>query len=201
MSIQLLHIDTSIFGESGVSSQLGQTLLKHLNDRGASADIVHRDLASDPIPHFDADTIARIGEGEEVLADTLIKEVQAADVIVLGVPMYNFGVPSALKAWFDHIARAGTTFRYTDSGPEGLLNNKKVFVLTSRGGVHRDQPSDSQTLFLKTMLGFLGLEDVSFIYAEGLNMSGGIREEAIAKAEAEIEHHIRTLADTFEEVA
>ena len=104
------------------------------------------------------------------LDDALIAEVQAADVVVLGVPMYNFGVPAQLKNWIDAIARAGVTFRYTANGPEGLLKGKKVYVALTRGGKYRDTPADTQVPYLKTVLGFLGMTDVQFVYAEGLAM-------------------------------
>ncbi len=154
---------------------------------------MHRDLAAEPIPHFSAETIAELGEGKATLADKLIEELQAADILVLAAPMYNFAIPSVLKAWFDHVARAGTTFKYTESGPVGLLENKKVFVITTRGGVHKGQSTDSQSAYLETMLGFLGLNDVKTIYAEGLNLSGGMREQSIAKAEAEIDAYVQQL--------
>jgi len=184
MSTSVLHIDSSIFGEAGVSNQLGKTLIQELEKLDDSLSITHRDLSQTPVPHFDADTIGRLGAGEEPLADTLIAELQAAELVIIGAPMYNFAIPSSLKAWFDHVARAGVTFKYTENGPVGLLTGKKVIVITSRGGVHRDSPTDTQTPYLKTMLGFLGMDDVTFVYAEGLNLSGGVREEAIAKAEA-----------------
>jgi len=106
-----------------------------------------------------------------------------ADAIVLGVPMYNFGVPSQLKAYFDQIARAGVTFKYTETGPVGLLEDKPVYVLAARGGLHKDQPTDSQTGFLKTILGFVGLQNVQIIYAEGLNMGDAAKAEALQQAE------------------
>lgn len=194
MTTNVLHIDSSLFGASGVSAQLGSNLMTTLGETLGDLNITHRDLGREPLPHFDADTIAAIGEGRAELADTLIAELQAADILVLGVPMYNFGIPSVLKAWFDHVARAGTTFKYTETGPVGLLENKKVFVITTRGGKHRDAPTDTQTPYLQTMLGFLGLKDVQFIYAEGLNLSGGVREEAVALAEAEIASGVKALA-------
>lgn len=192
MATKILHIDSSLFGASGVSNQLGKSLLESLQ-RSTKISLVHRDLAAEPIPHFSAETIAELGEGKATLADKLIEELQAADILVLAAPMYNFAIPSVLKAWFDHVARAGTTFKYTESGPVGLLENKKVFVITTRGGVHKGQSTDSQSAYLETMLGFLGLNDVKTIYAEGLNLSGGMREQSIAKAEAEIDAYVQQL--------
>lgn len=182
----ILHIESSIFGDSGVSSQLSAVLVAKLKARFAGAEVTRRNVASNPLPHLDAQTLTSIGEGKPVIGDTLIEEVKAADVIVLGVPMYNFGVPSSLKAWFDHIARAGSTFKYTESGPVGLLTSKKVYVVTSRGGYHKGAATDLEVPFLKTILGFIGLTDVEFIYAEGLNLTGK-REKGLAEATARIE--------------
>ncbi|MDB5962069.1 MAG: FMN-dependent NADH-azoreductase, partial [Massilia sp.] len=120
------------------------------------------------------------------LDDALIAQVQAADVLVIGAPMYNFGITTQLKAWFDAIARAGVTFRYTATGPEGLLTGKKVYVNLSRGGVHRNGASDSQVPYLKTFLGFLGMTDVTFVYSEGMGMG----PEAVAQAQAEADAQI-----------
>ncbi len=120
------------------------------------------------------------------LDDALIAEIQAHDTVVLGVPMYNFGVPVQLKAWIDAIARAGTTFRYTANGPEGLLTGKAVYVALARGGLYRNTPNDSQVPYLKSVLGFLGLTDVRFIYAEGLAMGPDAVAKGFAQAEADL---------------
>ena len=120
-------------------------------------------------------------------AETLIRELQAAECLVLGVPMYNFGIPSPLKAWFDHVARAGVTFRYTEQGPQGLLTGKRAVILASRGGQHRGQPTDTQSGYLRTMLGFLGITDVEFVYAEALNLGEEPRRASLAAAESGLE--------------
>ena len=153
--------------------------------------VIRRDLASQPHPAIDEAALGALFTPAEArnaeqaarvaLDDALIAQAQAADVIVIGAPMYNFGITSQLKTWFDAIARAGVTFRYTATGPEGLLKNKKVFVTLSRGGVHRDGASDSQVPHLTTFLGFLGLTDVTFVYSEG----HGMGPEAVAKAKAQ----------------
>ncbi len=187
MSVNILRINASIFGENGVSSQLSNTLLQNLQTVYRNVDIVERDAASGDIPHFNANTLQQINDGKAELADTLIEEVKNADIILLAMPMYNFGVPSELKSWFDHIARAKVTFTYTENGPKGLLENKKVYVITTRGGIHRDKSTDGQMPFLNTMLSFVGLDDVSYIYAEGLNMSGDTREKNITLAKQQIE--------------
>ncbi len=186
---QILKIDSSIFGEGGVSTQLTNEVVRHIHTTVDNAQIMTRDLSNREIPHFTAETINAISNNEAELADTLIHEVQNADIVVMGVPMYNFGVPSQLKAWFDHIARAGVTFKYTENGPVGLLDNKKVYVVTTRGGIHKNQATDIEVPFLKTILGFVGLTDVEFIFAEGLNMGDNIREKAIHDAK----HHIEKL--------
>jgi FMN-dependent NADH-azoreductase len=120
-------------------------------------------------------------------SDALIGELERADVIVIGLPMYNFGVPSTLKAYFDHVARAGVTFRYTAQGPVGLLTGKKAFVFATRGGRHAGTPSDLQTAFVRQFLGFIGIRDVQFVYAEGLALGAAERSAAVADALARIE--------------
>ena len=122
----------------------------------------------------------------EHIDDALIAQVQAADAIVLGVPMYNFGIPVQLKSWLDAIARAGVTFRYTENGPEGLLKGKKAYIAFARGGKYRGTEADTQVPYLKTILGFLGITDVHFIYAEGLNMGEEATKQGFAEAEADI---------------
>jgi FMN-dependent NADH-azoreductase len=121
------------------------------------------------------------------LDDVLIAELQAADVIVLGVPMYNFGIPAQLKNWIDAIARAGVTFRYTEQGPQGLVQGKRVYVALARGGLYRDTPADTQVPYLKTLFAFLGMEDLRFIYAEGLNMGPDAASRGFAQADADLE--------------
>ena len=124
------------------------------------------------------------------LDDALIAEIQAADVVVLGVPMYNFGVPAQLKNWIDAISRAQVTFRYTASGPEGLLKGKKVYVALTRGGKYRNTPADTQVPYLTTVFGFLGMTDVQFLYAEGLAMGVEAANEAMASAQQQIDDAI-----------
>jgi FMN-dependent NADH-azoreductase len=119
-------------------------------------------------------------------SDLSISQVQAADLILVGVPMYNFGVPSQLKAWFDRIARVGITFKYTETGPVGLLENKPVVFFATRGGIYKDLPTDSQTPFIKTFFNFIGLKDLHFIYAEGLNMGAESAEAAFKAATLQI---------------
>ena len=154
--------------------------------------MVVRDLAHDPLPHLDAQRVlaflaqpgARTPEQQAYVAesDALIEEIQQAQVIVIGLPMYNFGIPSTLKAYFDQIARAGVTFRYTANGPEGLLTGKKAYIFAARGGMYAGTPLDSQTRYVRDFLGFLGITDVVFVYAEGLNMGEPTKETALVQA-------------------
>ncbi len=188
--MQILHIDSSIFGQQGVSSQLAEQLLQRFARHQPR--VTTRRLAEQPLPYVDGAHISalmtpatdRSAEQQRRvdLSDQLIAEVQAADVLVIGVPMYNFNTPAMLQSWFDHIARAGVTFRYTANGPEGLLGNKPVYLLASRGGIHYGLPSDSQTALLSTQLNFVGLTDLHWIYAEGLNMGDEARSNALAAA-------------------
>lgn len=183
----ILRIDSSIFGANGSSSQLLDTLVKKLRALHPDSQVIQRDLALQPIPHFDAVTMQAVGEGRAELADQLIAEVQQADVVLIAAPMYNFGIPSQLKAWFDHIARAQLTFKYTENGPVGLLRGKRVYVVTTRGGQYKDSPQDTLVPYLKIMLNFLGLaENLQFIYAEGLAMVD-TKESALQDAKLSIQ--------------
>ncbi len=193
----ILQINTSLFSEAGNSSQLADTLVQNLRAHHADSRVVVRDLARQPLPHLDAARFTalisrpeqRTPEQQTVIdeSDALITEIRSADVVVLGLPMYNFGVPSQLKAYFDHLARAGVTFRYTASGPEGLIGDRKVYVLAARGGLSRGTPADTETGFVRTFLNFLGIHDIEFIYAEGLNISADSKSTALAEATAVIE--------------
>jgi FMN-dependent NADH-azoreductase len=189
--VQILRIDSSLFGEGGVSTQLNQSLVAQLSEVLGEVHVVHRDFAKDPLPHFSADVVAAIStpaaqrspEQHHLanLADQLIAEVQRADILVIAAPMYNFGVPSTLKVWMDFIARAGVTFRYSSNGPEGLLLNKTAYIVTTRGGIHKGQGTDSEVPFIQTFFNFLGITDLRFIYAEGINM--GQKEHSMVLAE------------------
>lgn len=193
---QLLQINTSLFSGQGQSSQLAERFVSAFRDRHAEAQIVTRDVASEPVPHLDARRFSafttpaeqRTPEQQAVIAysDALIAELRAADVIVLGLPMYNFGVPSQLKAYFDHIARAGVTFRYTANGPEGLIKNKKAYVFAARGGLYQGTPLDTQTNYVRDFLRFIGIEDVEFVYAEGLAISLESKTRALEQAQDSI---------------
>src|ERR1700720_2222468 len=193
----LLQINASINNGKGESSRLADQFVAAFHKRHPKASIVVRDVAAaEPVPHLNAERFgafitqpdARSTAQHAVVAysDTLVNELKRADVIVLGLPMYNFGVPSQLKAYFDHIARAGVTFKYTDKGPVGLLTGKKAYVFAARGGLYAGTPLDTQTTYVRDFLRFLGMADVEFVYAEGLNISPQSKEAGLAKAAAEI---------------
>ncbi|MDE1461704.1 FMN-dependent NADH-azoreductase [Spartinivicinus poritis] len=192
---QILQINSSVFGSQGESTQLANQLVSHLAEQYGSH-VTVRDVSSSPIPHQDAGFLQALSTPENTrdteqqskvtFADQLIEELQASDLLVIGLPMYNFGVPSTLKAWFDHIARAGVTFRYTENGPEGLLRDKQAIVVTTRGGIHKNTDLDTETPFVKSFLAFIGITNVSFIYAEGLNMGEKIKNRALSEAEVQL---------------
>jgi FMN-dependent NADH-azoreductase len=180
-----LQLNTSLFGAGGQSTTLAAEFVAR---RGGK--VVIRDLAKDPVPHLDAERFgaflakpeARTAEQQAVLdySDALIAELREADTIVIGLPMYNFSVPSTLRAYFDHVARAGVTFKYTDKGPVGLLTGKKAYVFVTRGGVYGDE--HIHTRYVRDFLAFIGITDVEFIYAEGLAISPASKDAALAKA-------------------
>jgi FMN-dependent NADH-azoreductase len=191
----ILHLNTSIRSNGSHSRSLsGEFLAKW---RAAQPDdvVVERDLASHPVPHLDEVTMGAFftpaeqrsaqQNGAVQLSEQLIAELQAADVIVIGAPMYNFSVSSSFKAWIDHVARAGVTFKYTETGPVGLLQGKKVYVFTARGGVYSHGPAmsmDFHETYLRAVLGFIGLRDVTFIHTEGLGMGEAAVERALTQS-------------------
>jgi len=193
----LLQINTSINNGNGQSSQLAKQFVAAVLRRDPEVKVIVRDFAAaEPVPHLDAERFGafitspqqRRAAQESVVAysDLLIGELQQADVIVIGLPMYNFGVPSQLKAYFDHIARAGLTFKYTEQGPVGLLTGKRAYVFAARGGIYAGTPLDTQTAYVRDFLRFLGITDVEFVYAEGLAISPQSKEAGLAKAGVEI---------------
>jgi len=193
----LLQINASLNNGTGQSSQLADQFVAAFLKRRPEAKISVRAVAAtEPVPHLNAERFgAFIAKPEErsaaqravvAYSDILISELKQADVIVLGLPMYNFGVPSQLKAYFDHIARVGVTFKYTENGPVGLLTGKKVYVFAARGGLYAGTPMDTQTSYVRDFLRFLGMSDVEFVYAEGLAISPESKEAGLAKAVAEI---------------
>jgi FMN-dependent NADH-azoreductase len=194
----VLKLNSSIYAQGGQSSQLAGAFIDGLREREPGLRVIERDVASDPLPHLDAARFQafltkpeeRTAEQQAVAAasDALIQELRDADVVVLGLPMYNFGVPSQLKAYFDHVARAGITFRYTDKGPVGLLTGKKAYVFATRGGAYAGTARDTQTSYVRDFLAFLGIGDVEFVYAENLAMGPAPRDASLAQARAAIQN-------------
>lgn len=192
----LLKINASLFSEDGQSSRLARQFVEALRLAEPSLRAIERDLAADPPPHLTAERfgafLAKPGERTPAQAaivaesDALVEELRAADTIVIGLPLYNFGIPSTLKAYFDHVARAGVTFRYTDKGPEGLLTGKRAVVFATRGGLYAGTPADTQSAYVRDFLRFVGIEDVTFVYAEGLALGEPSREAALDRAKSEI---------------
>ena len=194
--MKILQINSSVRGTASASTRLASSIVARLLRIDPKATLVVREATRQPILDevalealfTPADARSPEQAARTAIDDATIAEVQAAEVLVIGVPMYNFGVPVQLKAWIDAIAKAGVTFRYSASGPEGLLKGKKVFVALARGGLYRDTPADSQVPYLKSVLGFLGMSDIHFIHAEGLAMGEDVAAKAFAAAEAEIEN-------------
>jgi len=191
--MNILIVSSSANGDASVSGGLAARFADSVRASDPAAHIVLRDVGANPLPHLTAETVAAIkGQpatdaeiGARALSDALVAELQAADVIVIASPMYNFGMSSTLKAWFDHVLRAGVTFRYTAEGPEGLLKGKKVVVIESRAGFYSEGPGsalDGQEPHIRTLLGFIGLDDVTYVRAEKLAFGAEAAEAAIAEA-------------------
>jgi len=195
--MNILQINASARREGANSTRVANTVVDRLKAANPGAQVTLRDLAVTLHPVLDETALGALftpvdqrtpeQAARVALDDALIAELQAHDTLVLGVPMYNFGVPVQLKSWIDAIARVGVTFRYTEKGPEGLLKGKKVYVALARGGLYRDTDKDAQVPYLKNVLGFLGMTDVSFIYAEGLAMGPAAAEKGFAQAHADLE--------------
>lgn len=180
---RVLALKSSILGDYSQSNKLVEDFIKNVDQDKLTV----RDLAANPLPVLDFAVATALRATEDLsqeqqavvdLSDTLIEEVKAADTLVIAAPMYNFTIPTQLKNWIDLIARAGVTFKYTENGVQGLIEGKKAIVVTTRGGIHKDSPTDNVTPYLRTVLGFVGITDVEFVYAEALNMG----EDAAAKA-------------------
>jgi len=195
--MNILQINSSARATQSHSTKLAGALVQRLVDANPQVSLKVRDVGREPLPALDETALAAlftpadqrtIEQAARVAHDdALIAEVQQADVLVLGVPMYNFGVPAPLKHWIDAIARAGVTFRYTDRGPVGLLQNKKVYVALTRGGLYRNTPADTQVPYLQTVFAFLGMTDIQFVYAEGLAMGPEAEQKGLASAQNQID--------------
>ncbi|MCU1733653.1 MULTISPECIES: FMN-dependent NADH-azoreductase [unclassified Pseudomonas] len=193
---RVLIIESSARQQDSVSRQLTRDFVSQWQAANPSDTITLRDLAVNPVPHLDANLLGgwmkpeaqRSADELQALArsNELTDEVLAADVLVLAAPMYNFAIPSTLKAWLDHVLRAGITFKYTETGPQGLLTGKRAYVLTARGGIHAGASSDHQEPYLRQVLAFIGIHDVTFVHAEGLNMGGDFHEKGLNQAKAQL---------------
>ena len=198
--MNILQINSSARRAASHSTRLANRIVARLAEGSPGATVSVRDLEREPHPELDEAALTALftppGErtpdqaARVALDDALIAQLKAADVVVLGVPMYNFGVPAQLKNWIDAISRAGVTFRYTEKGPEGLLGGKKVYVALARGGVYRGTAADTQVAYLDTVLGFLGMTDLHFVYAEGLAMGEEAERKGLASALEQIEEMV-----------
>jgi FMN-dependent NADH-azoreductase len=186
----LLYIQSSIHSDAGASSALARTFVDQWRADHPNGRVIERDLARDPVPHLDAERFgafiapaeARTTAQQAIVdaSDRLIEELRHADTLVLGLPLYNFGVPSTLKAYFDHVARAGVTFRYTQTGSVGLLSGKEAYVFATRGGIYHG--ADVQPQYVRNFLNFLGIEPVRFVFAEGLALGEASKQQSLAQA-------------------
>ena len=199
--MKLLHIDSSILGDNSASRQLSAGVVKAWQAAEPGVEVTYRDLASEGINHFSGATLAALGTPAELsdaaqqreadLSASTLAEFLAADAVVLAAPMYNFTIPSQLKAWIDRIAVAGQTFRYTEAGPEGLCGNKKVIIVSTSGGLHVGQATGAaHEEYLKVMLGFLGITDIEFVRAHGLAYGDEFRSKSLSDANAVINEQL-----------
>ncbi|WDH36866.1 FMN-dependent NADH-azoreductase [Pseudomonas chlororaphis] len=193
---RVLIIESSARQQDSVSRQLTQTFIKQWQAAHPDDQITVRDLAVTPVPHLDINLLGgwmkpagqrnEIEEASLQRSNELTDELLAADVLVMAAPMYNFAIPSTLKAWLDHVLRAGVTFKYTATGPQGLLNGKRAYVLTARGGIYAGSTADHQEPYLRQVMGFIGIHDVEFIHAEGMNLGGDFQEKGLNQANAKL---------------
>ena len=192
----VLIIESSARQQDSFSRQLTQQFIKQWHDAHPADTITVRDLALNPVPHLDANLLGgwmkpeaqrSIDEQASLRrSNELTDELLAADVLVMAAPMYNFAIPSTLKAWLDHVLRAGVTFKYTENGPQGLLVGKKAYVLTARGGIYAGRAADHQEPYLRQVMAFIGIHEVTFIHAEGMNLGGDFQEKGLNQAKAQL---------------
>ena len=192
--MKLLHVDSSILGGNSASRELSAAVVARWQAATPGLQVTRRDLETDPLPHLTAGSLAGADPAEAEAAAKVMQEFLDADVVVVGAPMYNFTIPSTLKAWIDRLAVAGKTFRYTENGVQGLAGAKKVIVASSRGGYHVDAPSDFQEPYLRFMFGFFGITDVEFVRVEGLAVTPDRKPELLEAARATIVEPARELA-------
>jgi FMN-dependent NADH-azoreductase len=193
--MKVLHIDSSILGDNSASRVLSRAIVSRLTAEHPAAEIVYLDLAATALPHLSGRSLAQLDQEESAQSARALSDFLAADVIVIGVPMYNFTIPSQLKAWIDRVVVAGKTFRYTQAGPEGLATGKRVLVGLARGNVYGPgSPAEFAESYLKHVFGFIGVTDVEFIRAEGLALSPEHREKGMNAALATIREPVAAAA-------
>ena len=192
--MKLLHLDSSALTGNSVTRELTAAIVARWQDKLPQLQVEYRDLDSNPLPHLTARSLAQADSAEAADAARTLEQFLAADVLVIGAPMYNFSIPSTLKAWIDRVAVAGKTFRYTEKGPEGLAGGKRVIIASGRGGIHTNAPTDFQEAYLRQVFGFLGVTDIEFVRAEGVAYSPQHRSDAIAGALASIPEPVRLAA-------
>lgn len=184
--MKLLHLDSSALGAQSVTRELSAAIVARWQDAIPRLTVEYRDLDANPLPHLSGASLARSNPAEAADAERVLAQFLAADVVVIGAPMYNFAIPSTLKAWIDRVTVAGRTFRYTDAGPEGLAGGKRVIVASGRGGLHAGAASDFVEPYLSFVFGFMGIKAVEFVRAEGVAYSPQHRIDALAGALAAI---------------
>ena len=193
--MNILHIDSSILGDTSASRLLSRELVSRLTEKNPDAQVKYLDLAADALPHLTGGSLAQADPGEAARDRQAMSDFLNADVIVIGAPMYNFGIPSQLKAWIDRIVVKEKTFRYTQAGPEGLAEGKRVLVAVARGSVYAPgSPAEFAESYLKHVFGFIGISDVEFVRAEGLGLSPEHRAKSLNTALATIRTPIAAAA-------
>lgn len=194
--MKLLHLDSSALGTHSVTRELSAAVVARWQDTLPELTVAYRDLDADPVPHLTGRSLAKADPAEAEAAEAVMQQFLAADVVVIGAPFYNFGIPSTLKAWIDRIAVAGRTFRYTAEGkPEGLAGGKRVIIASGRGGLYGDSsPADFQEAYLRQVLGFIGVTDIEIVRAEGVAYSPQHRADALAAAHASIREPLKKAA-------
>ena len=192
--MKLLHLDSSALGATSVTRELSAAIVARWKDAVPGLAVEYRDLDANPLPHLTGDVLSGANAVAQGEGGRLLEQFLASDVIVIGAPMYNFGIPSTLKAWIDRVAVAGKTFRYTETGPEGLAGGRKVIVASGRGGIYGNGPADFQENYLRQVFNFLGITDVEFVRAEGVAYSPQHRADALAAAHAAIPVPLREAA-------
>jgi FMN-dependent NADH-azoreductase len=193
--MKLLHIDSAATGAGSVTRELTATIVARWQDTVPDLSVTYRDLDTQPLPHLTGPILTKADAAAAEASEQTLQQFLDSDVIVIGAPMYNFSVPSTLKAWIDRVAVAGRTFRYTENGPEGLAKGKRMVIASGRGGIYGDNsPADFQEAYLRQVFGFLGVTDIEFIRAEGVAYSPQHRTDALEGAKAAIQAPLREAA-------